>query len=85
MGITLDGDRLRLEMARRGLTAARLAHAARLSEATVCSALAGRPVSVVTLSLIAEALGQLPVIGMVDSLIGRDLGEQSHGLRPSRV
>jgi len=69
MGITLHPGRLRWEMTRRGWTATALAREARISQGTVCTALAGRAISVTSLSLIAEALSRAPVMDVIDSLL----------------
>lgn len=59
-------------MARRGWAAVDLARESRLSQATVSTALAGRPVAAKSLGLIAKALSRTPVLDVVDSLIMRE-------------
>jgi transcriptional regulator with XRE-family HTH domain len=72
MSVRLQPDRLRFEMARRGLSATELARVAKLSHPTVSAALAGRPISATSLQLIAAALARLPVVHMIDALLGND-------------
>jgi transcriptional regulator with XRE-family HTH domain len=65
-------------MTRRGWDAVDLARAARLSPATVSTALAGKPISAHSMSQIAKALSQAPVDELIDRLIKKrdspDLG-----------
>jgi len=72
MGVTVHPGRLRQEMARRGWAAADLAREARISPATVSSALDGRPIAVSSLALMAKALGRVPADRIIDSLIMAD-------------
>jgi transcriptional regulator with XRE-family HTH domain len=77
MSVVLHSERLRLEMARRGWDAVGLAREARISQATVSTALAGRPISAKSLSLIAQALLRVPASAVIDSLLrggGHDIG-----------
>ena len=69
MSVGIDPDVLRREMARRGWRNTDLARAARISDATVSAACAGKPVSAVTLKLIAEALATAPALIYVDRLL----------------
>jgi len=69
MSVVVHPGRLRQEMARRGWAASDLARESRLSQATISGALAGRPVAAKSLSLIAKALSQAPVLDVVDLLI----------------
>ena len=69
MSVRIDVGRLKNEMARRGWNAVDLAREARLSPATISTGLSGRPISARSLALIAAALLQAPVIGMIDSLV----------------
>ena len=69
MSAQVNGLRLRYEMNRRGWSASDLARAARLSPGTVSAALAGRPVAVVSLTLMAKALTEAPVIAGIDNLL----------------
>jgi len=60
---------LRREMARRGWDATELAKQSRLSQATVSTALAGRPIAAKSVALIAKALQRVPPSEVIDSLI----------------
>jgi len=71
MSVVVDNGRLRSEMIRRGWAASDLAHESRLSNATISSALAGRPIAARSLALIAAALMRVPANDIVDSLIAR--------------
>lgn len=73
MSITVDAARLRHEIARRGWNAIDLARESRLSPATVTAALAGRPISARSLSLMAAALLRTPPNQLIDRLIMPDL------------
>ena len=68
MGVTIDAQRLRRELARRGLTSVELAAMSHVSAATLSHALSGRAVSPRTLRAIASALQQVPVCA--DELLG---------------
>jgi len=70
VSVRIEADRLKDEMARRGWAAIDLAREARLSPATVSTALSGKPISARSLALIAAALLRAPVIGLIDSLVG---------------
>jgi lambda repressor-like predicted transcriptional regulator len=72
MSVVVHPGRLRQEMARRGWAATDLAREARLSQATISTALAGRPVAAKSLALIAKALSRAPVLDVVDLLIMRE-------------
>ena len=72
MSVAVDSTRLRRELTRRGWSASDLARTARLSPATVSAALAGRRVATRSLSCMARALCQAPVIDLVDALIEDD-------------
>lgn len=61
-GIRIDTERLRREMACRGLYCSDLARRADLSPATVSAVMHGRPVSPRTLRGIAAALSRVPVV-----------------------
>lgn len=69
MSAPVDAERLRYELARRGLEAIDLARKARISPATVSAALAGRPVSMTSLTLIARVLESTPVNEVIDRLL----------------
>jgi hypothetical protein len=71
MSVVVHPGRLRQEMTRRGWAATDLARA-RLSQATISTALAGRPVAARSLALIAKALSQAPILDVVDALIMRE-------------
>jgi lambda repressor-like predicted transcriptional regulator len=62
-------------MARRGWGATDLARESRLSQATISTALAGRPVAEKSLALIAKALSQAPVLDGIDALIMSERSE----------
>ena len=72
MSVVIHPGRLRQEMTRRGWAATDLARESRLSQATISTALAGRPVAAKSLALIATALSRAPVLDVVDSLIMRE-------------
>lgn len=72
MSLVVNTDQLRREIARRGWDAIDLARAARLSPATVSTALAGKAISAHSMSQIAKALSQAPVDELIDKLIKRD-------------
>jgi lambda repressor-like predicted transcriptional regulator len=72
MSVIVHPGHLRREMIRRGWAATDLARESRLSQATISAALAGRPVAEKSLALIAKALSQASVIGIVDSLLRQD-------------
>jgi transcriptional regulator with XRE-family HTH domain len=69
MSVVIEPNRLRRELARRGLSATELSHEARVSGATVSAALAGRPISATSLQLLTEALLRRPVLALIDSLL----------------
>lgn len=64
-----NGDRLRLELAKRGLSQERFAQVADVTAATVLHAVAGRPLSPTTLNKITTALVKLPVLPGADDLV----------------
>jgi lambda repressor-like predicted transcriptional regulator len=69
MGIAISPHSISRELARRGWSHTDLARAARLSNATVSAACAGRRVSPTTLRLIAAALATAPTLAGVDGLL----------------
>jgi hypothetical protein len=71
-GTALKQQRLRLEMARRGLQAIDLARLAGLNPATMTAALHGRTVSPTTLLKIVMALTRVPAVPGVEDLINVD-------------
>lgn len=69
MGVSINPNNLRRELARRGWSHSDLARAARLSHATVSAACAGHAISPTTLRLIAAALASAPTLTGVDALL----------------
>jgi len=69
MGITVDGERLRRELIRRGWHSSDLARAAGLSEPTISAALMGHQISVHSLRSIAEAIARTPEVAGIDKLM----------------
>jgi len=69
MGVIVLSEQLRRHMLLRGWNAADLAREARLSQATVSAALAGRAIAASSLSCIAKALLRVPPVEIIDSLI----------------
>ena len=69
MSVTVDAQRLRQEIARRGWGGVDLARAARLSPATVSAALSGRPIAATSLNLMVKALTSAPVDSLIDRLL----------------
>jgi lambda repressor-like predicted transcriptional regulator len=69
VSVVVHPGRLRQEIARRGWSVRDLAREAKLSEATVSAALAGRPIAAGSLALIAKALSRVPASDVIDSLI----------------
>jgi lambda repressor-like predicted transcriptional regulator len=72
VSVIVHPGRLRLEMARRGWAACDLARESRLSEATVSTALAGKPIAARSVGLIAEALTRVPALAALDALLMAD-------------
>jgi transcriptional regulator with XRE-family HTH domain len=72
MTVVVNAAQLRRQMARRGLSATELARAAKLSPPTISAALAGRPISATSFSLIGKALMRLPAVDVLDSLLLSD-------------
>jgi transcriptional regulator with XRE-family HTH domain len=66
MGIAIDSDRLRLEMARRGLDGRQLAELARVTPATISHALNRRRVGLNTVRALARALATTPPLQGAD-------------------
>ena len=69
MGIVIQVQQLRRELARRGWNYSDLARAARVSPPTVTAAMAGRPVLPRTVRAIARALAEAPIVGGIDELL----------------
>ena len=70
MTTALDPERLELELVRRGWNASDLAAASGCSAATISAARNGRPLTSATISKIARALRDSPVVPGVDDLLG---------------
>jgi hypothetical protein len=66
--VTINSDRLRYEMAIRGITAGELARLAEVNKNTITRALAGGPVSRRTLRELSRALLMYPTLRMADVL-----------------
>jgi transcriptional regulator with XRE-family HTH domain len=66
MSATLDSERLRRELVRRGWNANELAQAARLSNATISAACRGRAISPTSVRLIVKALMSQPPLADID-------------------
>lgn len=72
MSVVVHPGRLRQEMARRGWAAVDLARESRLSQATVSTALRGKPIAEKSFALMAKALSRTPVLDVADALIMSD-------------
>jgi len=79
VSVTVDAQRLRQEIARRGWSAVDLARAARLSPATVSAALSGRPIAATSLNLMARALAEAPANELIERLLYGDRDERGPG------
>jgi hypothetical protein len=69
--VIINADRLRYEMAIRGMTAGELARLACVNKNTMTRALSGRPVSRRTLRELSRALLTYPTLRMVDVLLDK--------------
>jgi DNA-binding Xre family transcriptional regulator len=69
MTVRLNRTRLERELARRGWNATDLAKASGCSPATISGARRGRAITSATLSKIADALRQAPVIPGIDDIL----------------
>jgi len=69
MGVVINRERLKLELARRGWNGAELAQAAGLSRPTISAIMMGRPVTSRSVTLIAKALTKASVVDGVDVLL----------------
>ena len=67
---TLDTAGLRRELALRGMNQTDLAHSAGVTEVTVSHAMAGRPVSYLTIRSLARALTTTPTLPGAENIIG---------------
>lgn len=83
MSIPIDPDRLRYELAIRGLSAINLAKRARLSPATVSAALAGKPIAESSVVLIAEVLEATPASDFLRRLVAPVVREASGDQQPA--
>ena len=81
MSVNVHPGRLREEISRRGWSPLDLAHAARLSPATVSAALNGKPIAASSLNLIAKALAAKAPVEVIDRLLFADRREDV-GLGP---
>ena len=79
MTIQLDPDRLERELVRRGWNANDLASASGCSRATISAARDGRHVTSATISKIAKALREAPVVPGIDDLIGVEARASGNG------
>lgn len=79
MRVALNGDVLRREMARRGLTGAELAAVAGLTAATVSHAVTGKNVDHSTIRRLARALSVTPTLPHSDFVLARASGAQREG------
>jgi transcriptional regulator with XRE-family HTH domain len=78
----VDSKALKREMFLRGWTGVDLARESRLSAATVSAALAGKPIAVASVILIAQALMRCPMVAMVESLLPEETPQRK---LPTRV
>jgi len=69
MGVVINRERLKLELARRGWNGTELAQAAGVSRPTISAIMTGRPVRSRTVTQIVKALTAAPVIEGVDELL----------------
>ena len=74
----LDGDRLRFEMAIRGLQGGELARMAYVDANTISRALGGKPVTVRTLQRIASALLTQPPLRLAGEIVAKPAAGGSH-------
>lgn len=73
MTTSLDPARLERELVRRGWNATDLASASGCSAATISAARRGRALTSATISKIARALREAPVLPGIDELLGEEL------------
>jgi lambda repressor-like predicted transcriptional regulator len=76
MSVTVPPERLRYQLAIRGMSARDLARKARLSDATVSTALDGKPIAVTSLRLMATALQATPVNPVIEKLLSPEVKAQ---------
>ena len=81
MSVPVDPERLRYELAIRGMAAIDLARQARLSPATVSAALAGKPIAEASLALIAQVLEVTPASEFLKRLV-RPVASVSSAAQP---
>jgi len=67
--VRVDRERFLAELGARGMTVAALAEAANVSEGTIYNAMAGRPVKMTSLRLIAGAFERTPIVAGLSDLI----------------
>jgi DNA-binding Xre family transcriptional regulator len=79
MTVRLNSARLERELARRGWNATDLANASGCSPATISGARRGRAITSATLSKIADALRQAPVIPGIDDILDPEAGISADG------
>jgi transcriptional regulator with XRE-family HTH domain len=79
----MDPNRLDRELARRGWNATDLAKASGISVATISAGRRGRPVSNATLSKIADALREAPIVEGIDLLLEPESGITTNGSGPA--
>jgi len=77
MSVVVHSGRLRQEMSLRGWAAVDLARESRLSQATVSTALHGKPIAEKSFALMAKALSRTPVLAVADVLIVRDVSDMA--------
>ena len=80
----LDAERLRFEMAIRGLQGGELARMAHLDANTISRALGGRPVTVRTLRRITSALLTQPPLPLAGEIVAKPAAGGSHPSDPPR-
>lgn len=69
MNLALSPDRLRFELARRGLSQSQFAVLAGISEPTVSHGMTGKAISEATLAKMARTLAAIPPLPGVDALL----------------
>ena len=69
MSVQINGQRLKAEIARRGLTQAEFAARAGVVPNTITNVMNGKPVHQVVLHKMALALQNTPIVAQIDALI----------------
>jgi lambda repressor-like predicted transcriptional regulator len=72
LSIVVHSEQLRYEMTCRGWAAVDLARESHLSQATVSTALHGKPIAAQSFALIARALSRAPVLDIAERLMAHD-------------